>query len=104
MLKLSKEEREMANNYFTILRNTIPEVWFDSGIELGGGMPFTVGNEGIERNYRHIVSLENAYSLNLFILRDQLSAAQLLGGVVSANRLVELPYISTGQVSPRANF
>jgi hypothetical protein len=35
MLKLSKEEREMADNYSTILRNMIPNVWFDPGIELG---------------------------------------------------------------------
>jgi hypothetical protein len=70
---LSKEEREMADNYSTILRNLIPEVWFDPGIKLGGGMPLTVCNEGIERKYRHIVSLETSYSLNLFILWALLS-------------------------------
>jgi len=46
----------MADNYFTILSNTIPERWFDAGIQLGGGQPFTVGQEGEERNNRHIVS------------------------------------------------
>lgn len=55
-LELSEEERKMADNYFTILSNTIPERWFDAGLELGGGQPFTVGQEGEERNNRHIVS------------------------------------------------
>ncbi|KAI5997980.1 hypothetical protein EDD15DRAFT_2242871 [Pisolithus albus] len=30
------------------------EIWFDHGIELGGGQPFTVGQEGNERNLLHI--------------------------------------------------
>ena len=55
-LELSKEERKMADNYFTILSNNIPERWFDGGVELGGGQAFTVGQEGEERNNRHIVS------------------------------------------------
>ena len=55
-LELSEEERKMADNYFTILSNTIPERWFDAGLELGGGQAFTVGSEGEERNNRHIVS------------------------------------------------
>ena len=46
----------MADNYFTILSNNIPERWFDGGVELGGGQAFTVGQEGEERNNRHIVS------------------------------------------------
>ena len=55
-LELSEEERKMADNYFTILSNTLPERWFDAGVELGGGQPFTVGREGEERNDRHMVS------------------------------------------------
>jgi hypothetical protein len=47
---------KMADNYFTILNNRIPEVWFDQGIELGGGQPFTVGMEGHERNKMHIIN------------------------------------------------
>ena len=45
----------MADNYFTILSNTFTETWFDQGVELGGGRPFTVGVEGDERNNQHIV-------------------------------------------------
>lgn len=55
-LNVSEEEMKMADNYYTILSNRVPEVWFDQGIELGGGRPFTVGVEGDERNNRHIVS------------------------------------------------
>jgi len=54
-LQLSKEELEMADNYFTILSNHIPERWFDPGIPLGGGVAFTVGTAGEERNNHHIV-------------------------------------------------
>jgi len=54
-LDLTDEEHKMADNYFTILRNEIPERWFDQGIELGGGQPFTVGTAGEARNLRHIV-------------------------------------------------
>lgn len=53
-LNASESEWKMADNYFTILSNTFPEVWFDQGIELGGGQPFTVGIEGDERNRRHM--------------------------------------------------
>ena len=65
-LELSEEERKMADNYFTILSNTMPERWFDAGLELGGGQPFTVGKEGEERNNRHIVSFSALTPLFLF--------------------------------------
>lgn len=55
-LNASEDEMKMADNYFTILNNRIPDVWFDQGIELGGGQPFTVGMEGDERNKIHVVS------------------------------------------------
>lgn len=57
-LDLSEEEMRMADNYFTILSNEDrrEDIWFDHGIELGGGQPFTVGQAGDERNDRHIVS------------------------------------------------
>jgi len=54
-LNFSDEERKMADNYFTILRNDFTEIWHDQGIELGGGQPFTVGTEGEQRNRLHIV-------------------------------------------------
>ena len=47
---------KMADNYFAILMNAVPEVWFAQELELGGGQPFTTGAEGDERNRRHIVS------------------------------------------------
>ena len=55
-LHFSEDERQMADNFFTILANKIPDIWFDHGIELGGGQPFTVGLEGQARNERYIVS------------------------------------------------
>lgn len=55
-LGMTEEQIKMADNYFTILSNEVPEVWFDQGIELGGGEPFTVSHEGNERNRMHIVS------------------------------------------------
>lgn len=54
-LEVSDDEMKMADNYFTILSNTFAEIWFDQGLELGGGQPFTVGSEGDIRNNRHIV-------------------------------------------------
>ncbi|EPQ60257.1 hypothetical protein GLOTRDRAFT_134973 [Gloeophyllum trabeum ATCC 11539] len=53
-LNFTFEEMGMADNYFSILKNEIPEIWFDQGIELGGGQPFTAGVEGDLRNRRHI--------------------------------------------------
>ena len=50
------DELQMADNYFAILSNRVAEVWFDQGLELGGGQPFTVGAEGLARNSHHIVS------------------------------------------------
>lgn len=55
-LGMTEEQIKMADNYFTVLSNEVPEIWFDQGIELGGGEPFTVGREGSERNRMHIVS------------------------------------------------
>ena len=65
-LKTSEAEMKMADNYYTILGNRVPEVWFDQGIELGGGEPFTVGTEGEERNNRHIVSHPRTLTCTLF--------------------------------------
>jgi len=53
-LGFSEDEKKMADNYFTILHNEVVEVWLDRGIELGGGQPFTAGNEGEQRNRKHI--------------------------------------------------
>ena len=56
-LNASIQGMKMADNYYTTLGNRVPEIWFDQGIELGGGQPFTVGSEGDERNNRHMVCL-----------------------------------------------
>lgn len=55
-LKLADKEIVMADNYFTILGNRVPEFWLDQNFELGGGFAFTEGQEGEERNVKHIVS------------------------------------------------
>ncbi|EJD03822.1 uncharacterized protein FOMMEDRAFT_83180 [Fomitiporia mediterranea MF3/22] len=65
-LNVTNDEMKMADNYFTILANRpkMGEIWFDHGIELGGGLPFTVGSEGDDRNNRHIArALEYLSSL-----------------------------------------
>lgn len=56
-LNATKEEKQMADNYFSVLQGSgkPPQTWVDQGIELGGGQAFTVGTEGDERNRRHIV-------------------------------------------------
>lgn len=48
---------KMADNFYAILSNEYSEIWFDQGVELGGGEAFTVGVEGDERNRRYIVSI-----------------------------------------------
>ena len=79
-LELSGDELKMADNYFTLLSNTIPERWFVAGVELGGGQAFTVGQEGEDRNNRHIVS----YSLKsvFFFFRLINSAVGQSRGVI----------------------
>lgn len=86
---LNQGELQMADNYFTILRNAgMPTIWFDEGVELGGGQPFTVGSEGSERNWQHI---ERALELLLIkslpkpeleppTLTDRLAYAPCIGG------------------------
>lgn len=56
-LNATDKELQMADNYYTILGNTYTETWFDQGVELGGGQPFTVGTEGDERNNYHVVRI-----------------------------------------------
>ncbi|KAF7301431.1 Rab geranylgeranyltransferase [Mycena indigotica] len=53
-LGLSAEQLEMADNYYSILRNQFPEVWIARPHALYGDGAFTVGTEGLERNRRHI--------------------------------------------------
>ncbi|KAF9245868.1 hypothetical protein BU15DRAFT_40919 [Melanogaster broomeanus] len=90
-LAMTREELKMADNYFTILSNEVPEIWFDQGIALGGGQPFTVGQEGDERNRRHI---ENACRYLDEIIAGQSGAAQL--NDVRATAGLEFVNISSG--------
>ncbi|KAG2160033.1 uncharacterized protein EDB93DRAFT_1261230, partial [Suillus bovinus] len=91
-LNASEDEMKMADNYFTILSNRIPEVWFDQGIELGGGQPFTAGMEGDERNRIHITN-----------------ACRYLDTLLSAFRASDisleskLPFIEVDAVAPASN-
>ncbi|KAL5518807.1 hypothetical protein ACEPAH_490 [Sanghuangporus vaninii] len=80
-LNVTDDEMKMADNYFTILANSpkTGEIWFDHGIELGGGQPFTVGTEGDDRNDRHIaraleylsllISGQNAASAHRYVFK-----------------------------------
>lgn len=61
-LGVSEDERQMADNYFTILGDVVPEVWVQDSIELGGGSPFTVGSEGELRNLKHKVRMKSFLS------------------------------------------
>lgn len=56
-LRAADDEMKMADNFFTILSNRVPEVWFDQNFELGGGHAFTVGSEGDERNKDYTVGI-----------------------------------------------
>jgi len=58
-LNASEDEMKMADNFYTVLSNKVQEIWFDQGVELGGGEAYTVGSQGVERNRKYIVS---AYS------------------------------------------
>lgn len=51
----SEEETKMADNYYSILKNSVPEIWTGHPIPLFGGGDFTVGEEGVARNRKHIV-------------------------------------------------
>lgn len=67
-LNASNDEMNMADNYYALLANVYPEVWFDQGIELGGGNAFTQGAEGNERNNKHIVRGET-FNIGIHLIR-----------------------------------
>ncbi|KAF5352743.1 hypothetical protein D9756_005918 [Leucocoprinus leucothites] len=54
-LNATEDVLRMSDNYFTVLSNRLPELWFDQNYELGGGTPFTVGTVGEERNNLYIM-------------------------------------------------
>ncbi|KAJ7368112.1 hypothetical protein DFH08DRAFT_830370 [Mycena albidolilacea] len=55
----SEEETKMADNYYSILKNSVPEIWTGHPIPLFGGGDFTVGGEGVARNRKHIAAATN---------------------------------------------
>jgi hypothetical protein len=61
----SSEEFQMADNYYSILKNSFPEIWTAEPVALFGGNAFTVGDEGLARNRRHIASSPLIIPLNL---------------------------------------
>ncbi|KAJ7699896.1 hypothetical protein B0H17DRAFT_1047552 [Mycena rosella] len=56
---ISEEETKMADNYYSILRNRFPEIWTSDPTALFDGGAFTVGEEGVTRNRRHIAAAAN---------------------------------------------
>ncbi|KAI0783308.1 hypothetical protein C8Q75DRAFT_795483 [Abortiporus biennis] len=87
-LDATPDEMKMADNYYTILSNRVPEFWFDQGIELGGGQPFTVGPEGNERNVKYILSATR-YLDKLVAQESQYTRSDHQGHIVP-------PYFSIG--------
>ncbi|KAJ7667816.1 hypothetical protein DFH06DRAFT_1039798 [Mycena polygramma] len=55
-LGASDEETKMADNYYSILKNSFPEIWTGHPTPLFGGGAFTVGEEGVARNRKHIAA------------------------------------------------
>lgn len=52
----SDDELKMADNYYTLLANRVPETWVVPGEEIGGqDRAFTVGEEGDDRNWLYMV-------------------------------------------------
>ncbi|KAF8581207.1 hypothetical protein K439DRAFT_1354758 [Ramaria rubella] len=95
-LKLSEEEMNIADNYFTLLNARSPRIWLTHTIELSDASstaPFTVGVEGTERNWRHI---EHAMVyLNTALLRDAgaLSTDDIRPSGPGASRIYTAPCI-----------
>ncbi|KAH9858325.1 hypothetical protein C2E23DRAFT_803583 [Lenzites betulinus] len=89
-LNAADDEMKMADNFFTILSNRVPEVWFDQGFELGGGQPFTVGSEGDERNRNY--TLRAAQYLDSLTRCGRASCDS--SGTIAQQERPSLPYVS----------
>jgi hypothetical protein len=61
-LETDPQSIQMADNFYSVLSNSIPELWFGQETELGLGQPFTVGTSGEDRNWRYMVSSAYTYS------------------------------------------
>ncbi|KIY73571.1 hypothetical protein CYLTODRAFT_416949 [Cylindrobasidium torrendii FP15055 ss-10] len=92
-LKTTEEERQMADNYFSILRNNISTVWFDQGIELGGGQAFTVGNEGELRNRHHIMRACELLDQFLALAAERRAEIQHKGEQLGTGGWDDIPFV-----------
>ncbi|KAG7099707.1 hypothetical protein E1B28_001526 [Marasmius oreades] len=95
LLNVTDDEFKMADNYFSILRNVFTENWFDQNIPLGGGLPFTVGQEGLERNNRHI--LRAADLLESVLLCEHPPCISLPA------QIQDIPYVQSRPTSPSSS-
>ncbi|KAJ7507651.1 hypothetical protein B0H11DRAFT_1967922 [Mycena galericulata] len=85
-LGASQEATNMADNYYSILRNSLPELWTSAPTPLFGGGAFTIGEEGIARNRKHIAA-----------------AAEYLDAIAADRHTnsPEWPYVSLGSFPPK---
>ncbi|KAH9929659.1 uncharacterized protein B0H18DRAFT_995571 [Fomitopsis serialis] len=98
-LRASPDELQMADNYFTILSNRVPEIWFDQSFELGGGNAFTVGDEGHQRNAKHILRATQ-YLDSL----ARCGAASCDPGAQAKPARMTVPYVSLADTPPRSRW
>ncbi|KAH9837249.1 uncharacterized protein C8Q71DRAFT_757421 [Rhodofomes roseus] len=98
-LRASPDEMKMADNYFTILSNRVPEIWFDQSFGLGGGNAFTVGEEGNQRNARH--TLRATQYLDSL---TRCGAASCGPEAQSKPARMKIPYLSLADHPPRSRL
>ncbi|KZT72881.1 hypothetical protein DAEQUDRAFT_722509 [Daedalea quercina L-15889] len=98
-LRASADEMKMADNYFTILSNRVPEIWFDQSFGLGGGNAFTVGDEGHQRNMKHILRATR-YLDSL----ARCGAASCEPGAQNKPEWMKIPYFSLANQSPPSRW
>ncbi|KAI0314766.1 hypothetical protein OF83DRAFT_1135307 [Amylostereum chailletii] len=100
ILNATDEELKMADNYFSLLSNSLPETWFDQGIELGGGQPFTIGLDGEMRNNKHI--LRAAHFVDSVLLCPDASCPRMVSDVAHPYTLKDAEPRDT--ISPTHSF
>ncbi|PCH34217.1 hypothetical protein WOLCODRAFT_135572 [Wolfiporia cocos MD-104 SS10] len=95
-LRAPPDEVKMADNYFTLLSNRVPEIWADQDFPLGGGHAFTVGEEGNARNARHIIRAAKYLGA-----LTRCGAAECDAEETGATQTkVKMPYVTLGEHSP----
>lgn len=105
LIKAAPDEMKMADNFFTLLSNRVPEVWFDQGFELGGGQPFTAGSEGDERNKNFTVSSIHSGACYSRLIDIQLRATRYLESLAHCGQAsCEGPTSADQQRKPRLPY